>query len=306
MKLTFGIPVYNGEKYLKKLLSSFDVETSMNYEVLIIDDGSTDETPNVLKSINNEKIRFLIKKNEGVSETRNKLIKNASGNWITFVDVDDIIDLKEYEKAFENLMSQNTYFHINVHSEYHLQKLNKSKNKISYLIEKEIINSPWTKFYNLESLKKSDISFNSKISLGEDLLFNLQFLSVSKKTTYFHSKMYFYNQDNENSLSRKYRKNKFQELIDVNNKCTNLFKDAKILKSLEFIKIKNMISCIRDEYNQEMSTKELVIFLKSMKKRTNNNYIFLNSISTTMLNLVFWFLPDELIIILLKLRFEKK
>ena len=90
--ITVIINVYNGEKYIQKCINSVLSQTYQNLEVLIIDDGSTDNTNYICKKINDKRIRLITQKNHGLSYSRNAGIKNAKGKYIYFVDADDYIE----------------------------------------------------------------------------------------------------------------------------------------------------------------------------------------------------------------------
>lgn len=87
------IPVYNGEKFIKKSIDSIIENWNGTYEIIIVDDGSTDETASICDSIakNDTRIRIIHQKNAGVSNARNTGIYNAKGEWIIFVDADDLV-----------------------------------------------------------------------------------------------------------------------------------------------------------------------------------------------------------------------
>ncbi len=85
------IPVYNGEKYLERTLQSISAQTLSDFEVIMVDDGSTDSSPAIMKRIADSDSRFRIvqRRNGGLSAARNTGIKNARGEWIYFIDADD-------------------------------------------------------------------------------------------------------------------------------------------------------------------------------------------------------------------------
>lgn len=89
MKLSVIIPVYNGEKYLRTLLNSFDFSDS-RIEFIIVNDGSTDNTLNILNEYGNKAVIYDIS-NGGVSKARNYGLHKATGDYVTFVDADDSI-----------------------------------------------------------------------------------------------------------------------------------------------------------------------------------------------------------------------
>ena len=92
------IPVYNAEKYLSDCIHSVLEQTYPNFEVICIDDGSTDHSVQILKRFNSSKIKIFTQANQGVSVARNFGLDQARGDLITFVDSDDVIDPHFLEK----------------------------------------------------------------------------------------------------------------------------------------------------------------------------------------------------------------
>ena len=89
MKLSIVIPIYNAEKYIEECLASILPEMDDEIELLLIDDGSTDSSYNVIQRYEKSNIRILHHENHGVSYTRNRGIAEAAGTYIMFVDADD-------------------------------------------------------------------------------------------------------------------------------------------------------------------------------------------------------------------------
>ena len=117
MKYSIIIPVYNTGKYLEKCLDSVIGQTYENYEIIIVNDGSTDNSESIIKDYvsKNSKIKYIFKKNEGLSEARNDGVKSSNGDYLLFVDSDDYIEdvtlerLNEYTKKGYNLISFNAH-----------------------------------------------------------------------------------------------------------------------------------------------------------------------------------------------------
>ena len=86
--LSIIIPVYNGEKYIKRCLDSIFTQSFENYEVIIVNDGSTDNTKNILDELKNDKLKIYNNENHGVSYSRNFGIEHSIGEYIMFVDVE--------------------------------------------------------------------------------------------------------------------------------------------------------------------------------------------------------------------------
>ncbi len=99
------VPVYNVEKYLEECVNSLTSQTYSNLEILLIDDGSTDGSGNICDSLAKEdaRIRVFHLQNGGVSNARNFGIENAKGEYLSFVDSDDWVDLDMYEKMVQKI-----------------------------------------------------------------------------------------------------------------------------------------------------------------------------------------------------------
>jgi len=83
------IPPYNAENFLKRNLDSISTQTLKPFEIIIVDDGSTDQTAEIAKSYKENKVHFIHQKNSGASAARNTGIRAANGEWIAFLDADD-------------------------------------------------------------------------------------------------------------------------------------------------------------------------------------------------------------------------
>ena len=293
--VTFGIPLYNAEKYIDDLFDCFKSSNGFNYEIIVVDDGSTDKSLILAQNfkVSNPKldIRVFSKKNGGVSQTRNYIINKAEGKFIFFVDSDDIIDFNEFEKMYSEFLKESYDFGININSKKHYNGVIKSKNKFVYMLENQIINSPVGRLYKRDILIKNGITFNEKYSLGEDLLFNLQYFLKCKKAFYCNYDVYGVRNVNENSLTHKYRKNKFNELAPVNRECFSVCSncDIKVLKALEYLKVKGCFSCLKDEIRN--NSQNVYRYTANIKKNTVSKYVILNNLKTTLIHFLWFGVP---------------
>lgn len=130
-KFSIIIPVYNAEKYIRKCLDSIKNQTFKDYEVIIVNDGSTDNSLNILKEYN---YKVINQKNSGPSIARNKAIKEAKGEYILFVDSDDYIDKDMLEKI--NSKTKNNPDVIR----YQMREVLEKENKINNYNEKPFDN----------------------------------------------------------------------------------------------------------------------------------------------------------------------
>ena len=114
------MPVYNGEKYLKEAIFSILNQTYQNFELIIIDDGSTDNSIKIINELKSKFSKIIYspnKKNIGVSATRNRGMKLAKGKYIAFMDADDISPLYRFEKQVEFMENNSDYGLVGGHYE---------------------------------------------------------------------------------------------------------------------------------------------------------------------------------------------
>ena len=99
MKISVIVPIYNAEDYLLKSISAISCQTYKNLEIILIDDGSTDGTLKICQEFaqKDDRIKVYTQKNKGVASARNKGISVATGDYIAFVDSDDVISFDMYE-----------------------------------------------------------------------------------------------------------------------------------------------------------------------------------------------------------------
>jgi len=209
------IPVYNVEEYLKKCIDSIINQTYSNLEILLIDDGSTDNSGKICDEykIIDKRIKVIHKENGGVSSARNLGISEAKGKWLTFIDSDDWIETNFCEILINEARENNADVVLCAYNRVTNSKLEKinvySKNveldSIQYLIN---ILNPQTGFgFCHMKLYKSDIikniRFNTDLEVGEDALFNEKISQNIVNSIYVNENLYNY-RVNEFSVVRKY------------------------------------------------------------------------------------------------------
>ena len=190
------IPVYNVEKYLKRCLDSVIQQKFNNFEVLLIDDGSTDRSLSICQEYANKdsRIKVFHKENGGVSTARNLGLEKAQGKWITFIDSDDWIT-KDYFEVLEPLMKND--YELIVFNNYHQENNNKfvtynrgfdsnyyNISDFAHLNGKNGYNDfivligivPWNKAYLRSVITKNNLKFDVGMSTGEDACFIMDYL----------------------------------------------------------------------------------------------------------------------------------
>lgn len=218
-KVSIVIPVYNVEKYLEECVESIVNQTYNNLEIILIDDGSTDNTGQICEKLSceNEKIIALHQENSGVSAARNCGIRAASGRYIMFLDGDDYV-LHNIVECFVNEMKNfdlvmSGYVIVDkrgVISRQHYddRKFLSSKEFADqfYVYFPTIFNFVWGKLYNLDIIKNNNILFKEDIMMGEDLIFNVEYYCHVNKIHVLADEYLYYRVVNE-SLSRKHYSN---------------------------------------------------------------------------------------------------
>ena len=229
-KVTIAVPVYNVERYLRSCLDSLIHQSYANLEILLVDDGSTDGSGSICDEYaeKDDRVRVFHTENQGVSEARNRGIAEASGEYLLFVDADDEIH-KDLVKIYMNHADSDSILLCGfTEMELDLKRTvpDVEKSKKEYSLERfyefyadNLANSPVNKLYRTELLKTHEIRFPKGKSMGEDLLFNLQYFRIApERYMFLDLPFYYYRQDREGSLTTEYRKDMFeiqQELFEA-------------------------------------------------------------------------------------------
>ena len=196
-KLSIIVPAYNAEKYINECVDSIlenSGESLDQTEIIIINDGSTDHTIEKLEKYKGYKnIHIYTTKNHGVSAARNYGIKLAKGNWITFIDADDKVTEGFIDVCNLNVKEEISLVILNYKDELPPAKKELIKKTLS---AQNFFAAPFLKLYSTNFLKQKQILFDSRIIVGEDLLFNLSTILKSKKIEYKNIKYYRYRQNN--------------------------------------------------------------------------------------------------------------
>lgn len=246
VKLSVVIPVFNIEDYIGKCLDSVLAQTYQNYEVIVVDDGSTDGTPDVCDEYarKDDRIRVIHKKNEGVSVARNTGIDIATGDYFLFFDGDDFMEPYTMEELCAVAMEKQA---DTVIYGYHRYEDGKVKETCYPRFEKEMYESEeivqqvlpafiglsyskindwlnhkqdalyvenpalWRTMTSAKVIKENHIRFLPGLKVGEDTLFISAYLSYAKRC-YVQQKCYYYLVTRETSTIFVYEKRPLQKL----------------------------------------------------------------------------------------------
>lgn len=261
VKVSIIVPVYNVGKYLSKCLDSLINQTLKDIEIICVNDGSGDNSLDILKNFaqKDSRIKIIDKQNEGVAIARNIALEQATGDYIGFVDSDDYIDLDYFEKLYNTATKNNSDIavaSILKHKKY-FDKYNVrySEEQVAENIQEKIklcgdkkhfFFYAWNKIYKTDLIKNNKIKF-SEGQIYEDVMFAMNALYFSNKVVSVPNTKYHYVERN-NSLV-KYKDKAGKKAEDLTKAYTNL---------QEFCQDKNIILPERLNY---YTKKNICLFL---------------------------------------------
>lgn len=212
-KISIIVPIYNVEKYLYKCLDSLINQTYKNIEIICINDGSLDNSQNILEEYKLKDSRIIVvqQENKGVSAARNLGLSLSTGSYVLFVDADDWLELKTCEdinNALKNNDADLINFHIVSISDniYRKQKIRfPYKNHIE--MYKNLLPGGFTCVaYKNEFLRCNNIKFPEGMIIAEDLIFMLNIFALKPKELFLDEYFYYCRADRENSATKDYEK----------------------------------------------------------------------------------------------------
>ena len=234
MKVSIIIPIYNSAQYLTECLESVVGQTWRDIEIILIDDGSTDDSASICKKyLLDNRVRYYYQKNAGVSIARNTGIQYATGDYICFVDSDDWLELDAVERL------QNETADIVIYNFYHGEKKHQMILKNGVYSKEEIFpemisfidengnvgymfHNVWMRLFKRKLLEDNDIRFRPQYRNGEDLVFTMEatmkatIVAVRSNEYLYHYRLV------QNSLTSsyvvdywKYRKDIIAELYEL-------------------------------------------------------------------------------------------
>lgn len=285
-KISIIVPVYNVEEYLSKCLDSLISQRYRNFEIVLIDDGSTDHSVDIINeyAIRYPFIRAFHHSNHGVSYTRNRGIKEAEGDYIAFIDGDDWAD-KDYLYKMINCLEASDLDFVVCNYSFYDNNTHETKEWIMYhdtkyvgriqAAEMLLTTScvPWNKVYKKSSLQ--DVTFQEDIAIGEDTVFLMQLLGKCKKIGFLKDSLLFYRQRDGSAMH-----SGLQQKIWDNIKSANIVYDMalayeySLIDAAEYRFVKNIMNVLWQLiYRVDMDiikrkySDEILNMKKSIRKR---------------------------------------
>ena len=273
-KISIVVPVYNVEKYLNKCIDSILNQTKNNFELILVNDGSTDSSGDICDEykLKYPNIEVIHKNNGGLSSARDAGIYAASGEYIMFVDSDDWIEPNTIE-ILNGVIAENKYdviiyglfmdFEINNFESYAIVAQDKVYNSIElYLNEFEMYRSStlfgyaWNKLYKLNIIKMNKLEFGEYV-YPEDVYFNFKILPYCNNIRVVNKSLYHYIHRERETLSKLKR-----DTLLVSNQVYD--------KTVEFLKMNNSYE-VNEIYVNTTYLESIMLYIVNVLS-LNKNY----------------------------------
>ena len=235
-EITFIVPIYNVESYVFKCLESIEKQTNTDFEVLCVNDGSTDKSRDIILEFVDKDKRFklLDKKNGGLSDARNYGLEFVSTKYVAFIDGDDSIEPYYLEKALPRVKEDDLDILVFSYNQFNLEKNNKEKTSLmikdgTYTLKenKEVLaycpNSAWTKIYKTSLFKDNRITYPYGYR-HQDLGTTAKLLLRANKVGFMNEALYNYIVDRPNNITTQIDE-KLYHIVDMLKEIFDYYKD---------------------------------------------------------------------------------
>lgn len=246
-KVSIIVPIYNVEKYIERCIKSLISQTYRDIEILLINDGSLDDSKNICERYEkiDKRIKLYNKENGGLSDARNYGLKRATGEYILFVDSDDYIEsnavevlIAEMQKDNLDIVAGNAALEADGEDKKYLDITKHDDNKVTNGLEYYVSSietdcfqaSPWVYMYKSEIILKNNLFFEKGI-LHEDEEWTPRIMIKVKRVKYINFVFYHYTVSRENSIMNS--KDKTKNMVDLFNtykKLEKIFNETEASK----------------------------------------------------------------------------
>lgn len=210
-KVSIIIPVYNGEKFLKECLESVCRQTYSHLEIIVVNDGSKDYSDNIIKEYLkiDPRIIYFSNENHGVSYTRNFAMEKSTGTYVVPIDADDIV-ADDYVEILVNGLEK---YQVDLVATSLVKKNSFEQScfttgRYRQIGKTDTINSLWGeiggyacgKIYRKQIIDQGKLKYNESLAISEDLMFNIEYLLLSRDAVYYDGNKYFYRQISNSAI----------------------------------------------------------------------------------------------------------
>ncbi|WHZ55737.1 glycosyltransferase family 2 protein [Metabacillus hrfriensis] len=237
-KVSVVVPVYNCENYISNCLESILNQTYTNIEIIIINDGSSDKSEEIISEYKEKdnRIIYVYQENNGPSEARNKGILTSTGKYLVFIDSDDTVDKRYIELLLKEMISSEadlvccgyrdeSKYMVRNHTDF---DFNISVNLHSFMemVCKGTGGVLWGKIFKKEIIVENNLKMDKNIFMSEDLVFVLQYVAYCKIFAAIKEYLYNYNRLNQESISSKISINYIENHIIVCEYIEGIFRSV--------------------------------------------------------------------------------
>lgn len=245
-KVSVIVPVYNTERYVERAIISLMEQTLDDVQFIIIDDGSKDNSLNIIKQViarypaRQGQVTLISRENRGVAATRAQGMELATGDYVIHLDSDDWAELNWLEALYTKAIEDNADVVVcNFYSVLKKKQLlftqtipEDNLECVRMLLTGNISNMNWDKMVRRGLFEEHKIQFHVGYNMGEDFLITFLVLFNSKIITHVDSGLYFYNKSNDSSLTSYYSEDSFSSLLTITALLEDYLQNTPELHSL--------------------------------------------------------------------------
>lgn len=298
MKISVIVAVFNGARYIEKCVNSLLNQTLNEIEIIIVNDGSTDKTEEILGELSQKYSNIIVvnQANLGVSAARNKGLQEVNGEYVGFIDADDYCEKNMFEDMYNTAKATESDVVVSgiIVDFYESKKVNiinvertkcsndneEIKRLIIELEKLNMFNFVWNKLYKKDIVK--DIAFNESFTTGEDLIFNCEVFKDIKKMVIINKAYYHYMRGNETTIVTSYKPNLHDMIKKLNDERINLYKQREIIEKSDVKLMYNKcieyyISCVWNIFRKDNKLDHIQRY-KQLKLIFNDEFLHKNLI----------------------------
>lgn len=286
------MPVYNAEKYLHRAINSILSQTMKEWELILINDGSTDSSGSICEAytVQDKRIKVIHKKNEGVAIARKTGIENASGEYSIHFDSDDWADSTMLEELYDKAKIENSdiviadYF-INTNYKQYISKQKPTKlipsSVLIDILQGKLFGALWNKLIRTNLYNMYNALFFKEINYREDMLICAQILQHSNISISYLNKAFYHYFINQDSITHKISRKTYQDQISFQKKLENILMDKQYESAKSFLALSIFTegfinNCLtKQEIENEFKKHELAALYYSKSIRWRLGYLFI-------------------------------
>lgn len=279
-KVSIIVPIYNAQNYINKTIKSLINQTLKEIEIILVNDGSKDESKQICEKYAKEDDRIILinKTNGGIADTRNVGMQIATGKYIMFLDADDLFEMDSCEKMFYAIEKSGADYVIGNYQmmdedgtkwekpafdvkKYQEFQLDKNDYRKSFFV---MNSTAWNKIYRSEFLKKNDITFKVPYPSEDDYFTSLCYMKANY--AFYIPKVIYLYRNSPNSLSKNCSLQYFQVINDSYKMIYNSFKENDELNYYRYVYAKkNAYLLCQLIDSEQISTEQKIECIKDLE-----------------------------------------